>query len=172
MATATKTKLHITPDLGLDEKTVDQVADILKTTLADEFTLRLKLRKYHWNVTGHQFRGLHELFEEQYTALAEFIDEVAERLRSYGKLSPGTMQEFLDMTRLEENPGEIPSVDDMVTNLVQDHESLVRYFREDIKTAEEELEDVGLADFLTGQLQVHQEMAWMLRSFLQTDGLS
>lgn len=165
------TTLETKADLGLSQEQTDDAVKILSTTLADEFLLRTKLRKYHWNVMGPQFRSLHELFEEQYNALATYIDEVAERLRSYGAIAPGTMQEFIELARLEENPDETPGTHQMVANLVKDHEAMVRYMREDIKTAADDIEDVGLEDFLTGQLQEHQEMAWMLRSFLEGTGI-
>lgn len=163
MIAATK----INPNLGLSDEVMTGAVSILTTLLADEFLLRLKLRKYHWNVTGLQFLSLHEIFEQQYTTLATFIDEVAERIRTYGVLSPGTMSEFLDLTRLSESPGENPSAQGMLENLVSDHEALVRYLRSDIKQVANDYEDAGLEDFLTAQLQVHQEMAWMLRSFIE-----
>ena len=167
MATATKTKI----ELGLSDKAMEGAVEILSTLLADEFLLRLKLRKYHWNVTGPQFLSLHEIFEEQYNALATFIDKVAERLRTYGAMSPGTMDEFLQLTRLDEHPGDNPDAEVMLENLVSDHEAMVRHLRENIEDAEE-YGDAGLEDFLTAQLQEHQEMAWMLRSFIERGGIN
>jgi len=157
---------RITPDLGLSDEAMTGAASILSTLLADEFLLRLKLRKYHWNVTGPQFLSLHEIFEQQYTELATFIDDVAERLRAYGATAPGTMSEFITMSRLTENPAGNPDAETMIENLVADHEAMVRYLRTDINRVADEYEDVGLEDFLTAQLQAHQKMAWMLRSFI------
>jgi len=165
------TKTVQNPNLGLSEDVMQQAVEILATMLADEYVLRTKLRKYHWNVTGPQFHALHEFFEEQYELLAEVIDKVAERLRTYGEFAPGTLKEFIDLTRLSEAPGEVPDADEMVTNIVSDHEAMVRNLREDIETAAEKLNDVGLEDFLTANLQEHQEMAWMLRSFLTSSGI-
>jgi len=154
------------PDLGLSEEAMKSAAELLAKVLADEFVLRLKLRNYHWNVTGPQFRSLHELFEEQYEELADIVDETAERLRTYGRFAPGTMQEYSKLTRLEEQPGDHPSADEMVMNLVLDHEMMVRNLTADSQIAVDENEDVGLEDYFIGLLQQHQEMAWMLRSFL------
>lgn len=164
------TATTMTPQLGLSEETMDKAVEVLSTLLADQFTLRLKLRKYHWNVTGPQFLALHELFEQQYEKLAETIDTVAERLRSYGAVAPGTMIEFQEAARLSEQAGHNPQAELMVRDLVSDHEALVRYLRNDIDIADD-LDDDGLEDFLTAQLQEHQEMAWMLRSFITTDGI-
>ena len=60
--------------------------------------LYLKTHNYHWNVTGELFHSLHEQFEEQYTELAEAIDEIAERIRSLGYRAPGTFKEFNELT--------------------------------------------------------------------------
>ena len=158
---------RINPDLGLKDEAMTGAVSILSTLLADEFLLRLKLRKYHWNVTGLQFLSLHEIFEQQYTSLATFIDEVAERLRAYGAMSPGTMSEFIRLSRLAEYPANNPNAETMIENLVADHEAMIRYLRIDINHVATEYDDVGLEDFLTGQLQVHQKMAWMLRSFIE-----
>jgi len=153
------------PDLGLDADAVEGITHIFKTLLADEYVLYTKLRHFHWNVTGPQFRSLHQLFEEQYTALETTIDQTAERLRSYGPYAPGTMAQFLEMTRLQEQGG-VPTAQEMVQELAADHEHMVRLLRDDIDNADD-YDDDGAEDFLTGLLQAHQEQAWMLRTFLQ-----
>jgi starvation-inducible DNA-binding protein len=157
---------NIHPSLGLSEAQREGIADLLQIVLADEMTLYVKLRKYHWNVIGPQFQSLHELFEEQYEALAETIDEVAERSRSYGAYAIGTMDEFAKHARLSEQPGNHPDARQMVKNLAEDHEAMVRHLRMDANRASEEFKDIGGEDFLTALLQDHQEMAWMLRTFL------
>lgn len=154
-------------DIGLTDESRVGVINILQTALADEMLLYTKLRNYHWNVTGPQFHSLHELFEEQYDQLAETIDEIAERIRTYGAPAIGTLQEFQNHARLNEYPGEFPDARHMVMNLVNDHEALIRYLRDDVETAGARFQDVGSEDFLTGMLQAHQDMAWMLRTFIE-----
>ena len=48
--------------------------------------------------------------------------------------------------------------------LLADHDTIIVEIRKMIPTIEEDLKDVGTADFLTGLLQEHEEMAWMLRA--------
>jgi len=158
---------HITPELGLPEESQENVASILKVVLADEEMLYQKLRNYHWNVSGHHFFALHKAFEDQYNELADVIDEVAERIRQYGVFAPGTMQEFREMARLSEQPGVYPDARTMVANLVADHEAVIRNLREDIESIDDNDDDVGAEDLLTGILQQHQKMAWMLRTYLE-----
>jgi len=132
--------------------------------LADEFVLYTKARNYHWNVIGPQFHDLHKLFEEQYEALSDMVDEVAERIRTLGGVAPGTLEEFRKAARLREEPGAVPPALQMVRNLASDHEAIVRQLRQDIPVVQDQHNDVGTADFLTGLMEKHEKYAWMLRA--------
>lgn len=154
------------PQIGLLENQSVALINQLNVLLADEHVLYVKLRNYHWNVVGPTFRSLHELYEEQYTQLATTIDELAERIRALGGHALGTMSEFVDHARLNEVPAEWPDAETMTRNLLDDHEQLVRQLRDDIETAAEKFQAEGVADLLTGMLQMHMQMAWMLRSTL------
>ncbi|MBE9048501.1 aldo/keto reductase [Pleurocapsales cyanobacterium LEGE 10410] len=59
----------------------------------------------------------------------------------------------------------------MVARLVQDHEQIIRNLREDVDRCSEEYHDEGTADFLTELMEQHEEMAWMLRSFLEGESI-
>jgi starvation-inducible DNA-binding protein len=151
------------PKIGLSEEVRDRVIGILNRTLADEHALYVKTRNYHWNVTGPQFRSLHEMLEEFYQKLAPLADDVAERARIMGGRAIGTMAEFSQQTRLSEQPGEAPEARKMVENLLADHEQIIR----DLRLCADELHDQGTADFLTGLMEQHEKMAWMHRAFLE-----
>lgn len=151
--------------IGLSESNRDSVVKILNTVLADEYVLYTKTRNYHWNVVGPQFNDLHKFFESQYEALNDIVDEVAERARSLGGKALGTLAEFSQHTRLKEQPGKQPPALTMVAALQADHEALVRTLRADLATVMEKHNDAGTSDFLTGLMEKHEKMAWMLRAF-------
>lgn len=156
--------------VGLSDQQRKGVVDTLNRLLADEHVLYVKTRNFHWNVTGPQFHSLHEMFEEQYTDLAELIDEVAENVRQFGGFAKGSMAEFLKLARLKEQAGRVPDQDTMLRELSEDHETIVRNLRKDIETAEEEYKAVEAADFLTSVVEKHNKMAWMLRSSISSAG--
>jgi starvation-inducible DNA-binding protein len=52
----------------------------------------------------------------------------------------------------------------MMAHLLADHEAVIRQLRDDLVTVAEKHRDVGTSDFLTGLMQRHEKMAWMLRS--------
>lgn len=151
-------------NIGLTEAQREAVCGILRKLLADEFALYTKARNYHWNVVGLQFHDLHKLFESEYEALDEIVDEVAERIRALGGVSPGTLEEFRQTTRLREEPGKVPSAREMVAKLAEDHETIIRQLRQDIPVVQDQHQDVGTADFLTGLMERHEKHAWMLRA--------
>lgn len=153
-------------NIGLSDGDRTGVVDILDRLLADEYVLYTKTRNYHWNVVGPQFNDLHKFFEGQYEALNDIVDDVAERARSLGGWSQGALAEFLRNTRLQEHPGEHPNAHTMIANLLEDHEAIIRTLRVDLETCVEKYHDVGTNDFLTGLMEKHEKMAWMLRSFL------
>lgn len=165
-SSSSKAQMTVIPvlDLGVAKEHIPGITAILKTLLADEVILYTRLRNYHWNVNGPHFYPLHQLFEAQYDEVEAIIDEVAERIRQFGVAAPGTLAEFQQMARLKEQPGEVPAAMAMVATLAGDHEALVRFLREDIETIDDEADEVGVEDLLTGLLQQHQKMAWMLRA--------
>jgi len=54
----------------------------------------------------------------------------------------------------------------MLSNLLNDYETIIRNLRDDIVTVGEKYQDLGTADFLTELMEKHEKTAWMLRSFL------
>lgn len=155
------------PNIGLNETNREAVAKILNNLLADEYVLYTKTRNYHWNVVGPHFNDLHKFFEAQYEQLNDVVDEVAERARQLGGHSVATLEEFLKNTRLKEQPGKYSHWKDMMLNLLHDHEAVIRQLRQDSAVCDEKYGDMGTNDFLTGLMEQHEKMAWMLRAFLE-----
>ncbi len=157
---------NVAISIGLTDRQRNGVVDILNAALADEFVLYTKTRNFHWNVTGPQFNDLHKFFEAQYEELEGFIDDVAERARALGGVALGSMQGFLKHSRLKENVGAPPTAMAMIAELLKDHETIIRQLRDDIDKVSEKFGDEGTTDFLTGNMEAHEKMAWMLRAFL------
>lgn len=157
---------NIQPNIGLDNGVRKKANELLNAYLADLHVLYIKTRKYHWNVAGPSFKEYHEFFEEQYKQQEEIIDQVAERIRTLGGKPFSTMQDFIEGTSLKEDHSGEVKTRDMFERLLSDHEQVVRELRDNVKTTDEELEDAGTADFLTGLMEEHEKMAWMLRKYL------
>lgn len=151
-------------NIGIEPKERRQVCKGLSKLLADSYLLYLKTQNYHWNVTGKMFQPLHTLFEEQYSDLAEAVDEIAERIRALGEFAPGSFSAFSKVTSIKEENG-IPISDEMIHNLVVGNEAVITTAREIIQLCEEAEDDVT-ADLMVERMQVHEKNAWMLRSMI------
>jgi len=151
-------------NIGIEEATRKEIAAGLSRLLADTYTLYLKTHNYHWNVTGPMFNTLHEMFEVHYTELWAAIDVIAERIRSLGEYAPGTYAQFAELTSVPDDEG-MPSAEDMIRNLVQANEIVIRTAREVVPVAADAGDEpsVGL---LGDRMEVSEKNAWMLRSLL------
>jgi starvation-inducible DNA-binding protein len=54
----------------------------------------------------------------------------------------------------------------MVQNLMNDHDSIIRNLRADVRECDNTYNDMGTSDFLTGLMEQHEKQSWMLRATL------
>jgi len=158
-------QIPIQPNIGLDGDVRHSLVEILNHTMANEAVLSVKTRNAHWNVSGAGFFELRIFFNSQYEQLNQISDEIAERVRILGGVAIGSMQEFIQYSRLDEQPGKVSEIMD----LLADHEALIRYLREDARKCTEEYEDAGTFDLLVSVMRIHEKMAWILRSYIEPE---
>lgn len=146
------------------------VAQHLNILLADSYSLYLQTQNYHWNVRGPLFFSLHQMFEEQYTQLAAFVDEVAERIRALGLPAPATFQEFSDLSTLPKEQPVIGSpalkAEVMVRNLLANQQQIIRHANTGLAIAET-AGDVGSVDTFTQTINMLEKSSWMLRTVIE-----
>ena len=152
------------PNIGINEAGRKAVSDQLSKLLADEFLLYTKTRNAHWNIEGPDFHSMHIFFEEQYGQLDELMDSVAERFRKLGHYAPATLAQFLQLTHLTEKSNSKNDSQGFLKELLEDHESIIEFIRGNISPFATEYNDAGTSDFITGLMETHEGMAWMLRS--------
>ena len=153
-------------NIGISDENLKAVALELNKALADQVVLYTKTRNYHWNVEGPDFIELHKFFEEQYGELEEAIDETAERIRALGHYAEGRLVDFLKLTSLTEQEY-TNDQRTQLSNLLDDHETIIRNLRRLVNEFNDKYKDVGSSDFVTGQLRQHEKTAWMIRSYLK-----
>ena len=142
----------------------ESIAKALSKLLADSYILSLKTHNYHWNVTGALFHTLHEMLEGQYTELLKAADTIAERIRALGIFAPGSYASFKDLTSIKEAE-DVPSAENMIKELISDHETIIETARSVIPSAEQGKDEVTL-DLLTQRMEWHEKTIWMLKSLL------
>lgn len=160
-------QVNMETNIGITAKNRQAVAVELSKLLADEFLLYTKTRNAHWNVEGSDFHAMHIFFESQYEQLDEIMDSVAERIRTIGHYAAGTLKSFLKLTHLSEYTETKNDSLDLIKELLSDHESMIEFIRGNIDPFADKYKDAGTSDFITGIMETHEKMAWMLRAHVK-----
>ena len=153
--------------IGISAENREVVAHELAKLLADEFVLYTKTLNAHWNLEGMDFHSVHLYFEELYNQSAEIVDSVAERIRQLGHYAPATLKNFLQLTHLTEQDEEGNDSRSLIKKLLSDHESIIEFIRGNINEFADAHKDAGTSDYITGLMETHEKIAWMLRAHIK-----
>jgi len=149
--------------LGFDSEETKDVVENLNKLLANLHVHYQKLRNYHWNVEGPDFFDIHETFEEEYNEVKLEIDEVAERIRVFGKTPYSTLVKYLEVSEIKETGTDL-SADEMVKEILKDFEVLLSFMVDSIEAAEK-IGDISTDDLITGFMKRREKKHWMLTAF-------
>lgn len=149
------------PETGLRAEAYKIVATAMGPVLADSYQLFIKTQGVHWNVSGPNFYGLHQLTQSQYEDLYAAVDVLAERIRALGQPAPASYTRYGEMSRIKDEDSD-GSPDDQVRVLIRDNGILCETLRTALEIAEDH-DDVVTADLLTSRLAQHEQNGWMLQ---------
>lgn len=153
-------------NIGITDKNREAVTDQLSKILADEFMLYSKTLNAHWNIVGPDFHAAHLYLETLYNEQQKIVDTVAEKIRAVGHYVPAQLKKYLELTHLSESSPKKNDSQTLYGELLADHESIIIFLRENIKSFADELKAEGISDYITGLMEYHEKTAWMLRSHL------
>jgi starvation-inducible DNA-binding protein len=149
--------------LGFDSEEAKSVVEALNKLLANYHIHYQKLRSYHWNVEGHSFFELHEFFEQEYEAVKVQIDEIAERIRVFGKKPMSTLKEYLSLSEIEETGNDL-NADEMSKEILSDFEIILSLCI-DAHEKTTMVGDLASSDLLIAYIKRTEKSFWMLSSF-------
>jgi starvation-inducible DNA-binding protein len=150
--------------LGWSTEEIDNISRVLNELLANYSVHYQKLRNFHWNVKGSDFFDLHERFEQQYNEARENIDEIAERIRVFGKTPLSNMQDYLNTSEIKESGSDLPS-DLMVREVLSDFRILLEYMFTVVDVAIEQ-GDSGTEEMVKKFIHDIEKHHWMMTAFL------
>ena len=136
----------------------------LTVALANTYALTVKTHGAHWNVVGSEFFGIHAAFEKQYTDLFEAADQLAERLRVLGSVTPGGIAELAKLSTLSPAPTSRQALD-LVKVIYDDRVIVAAQLGQTLELAKK-AEDEATADLLITHIEEHEKTAWMLLATL------
>lgn len=131
---------------------------MLNIVLANTYVLASKYQHYHWNIKGQNFKPLHDFFGEQYEALFDLADDLAERIRALNKPVDGSLKTYLKEATIS-----LDVENDALKSLLKDYEVLIAHLKKAIDTYGS---DLATQDLLIEQLRAHEKTMWMIRAHL------
>lgn len=143
---------------------MEQLILQLKVLQATAFSLYLKAHNYHWNVTGPNFSEYHEFFGSFYNDVWASVDSYAEHARTLDTFVPGSLSRFSELTKIQDEVN-IPAPNAMFARLFADNEIFLMELNKAHVMAES-VNKRGIVNFLEGQIDFHEKMHWMLKSFI------
>ena len=142
-------------------KAVVDITGALNALLADVFTLYLKTKNYHWNMSGPHFRDYNLLLDDHGDQIFAMTDDIAERVRKIGGTTIRSIGNIARLQRIPENDAEYVTPKDMLSELREDEKALVSSMRS-VHTVCDEAGDVATASLLENWIDQGERRIWFL----------
>ncbi len=144
---------------------VEEICDELRKLLADVFVLYVKTKNFHWHMSGPQFRDYHLLLDEHSDQIFAMTDDIAERARKIGGTTLHSIGEISREQRLEDNDKEFVAPLDMLAELANDNQHLVRSMRATHEVCDRH-NDVATASMIENWIDQTERRTWFLAEII------
>ena len=141
---------------------MDKFTNQLKIAFASQYAFAIKAQNYHWNVEGHDFYQLHQLFETIYNEVYGAVDAFAENIRKIKAYTPASLERFSALTAISDEV-EVLEPSAMIAELLADAEKMQEIMKVLFTEAEARGEN-GLSNFLADRQDAFAKHAWFLRA--------
>lgn len=156
--------------IKLKSEGAKQVSDALNSDVASLFMLFHQYQKHHWVAEGPQFRDLHILLEEHYTATQLQADAFAERVVTLGGVPVSGPTAQLERGYVTEEPEGILDLRQMLSNDVKANQQILVKLREHIALARQ-LGDYGSETLIKRHLREQELRTQDLMHMLEHETL-
>lgn len=153
---------------SLPEKIRIEITALLQERLTESIDLMMQAKQAHWNVKGHNFIALHELFDKVYTDTGTYVDLIAERIVQLGGIAQGTVRVAAKKSSLPEYPLDITSGKKHVAELAH----AIAFYGELIRkaiTTSTQLKDADTADIFTQVSRGSDMNLWFVEAHEQSE---
>ena len=153
---------------SLPEKTRIEITALLQERLTESIDLMMQAKQAHWNVKGHNFIALHELFDKVYTDTGTYVDLIAERIVQLGGIAQGTVRVAAKRSNLPEYTLDITSGKKHVAELAHAIAFYGELIRKAIDTSTK-LKDADTADIFTEVSRGSDMNLWFVEAHEQSE---
>ena len=140
---------------------VSQISAKLNEILATTFALYLKIKNFHWHVSGPHFRDYHLLLDEQAEQIFASTDDLAERVRKIGGTTLRSIGQVSKLQAIADNNESYVAPGDMLRELMGDNKKVVEAMRHCHKLCDDH-EDVATASLLENFIDQAERRTWFL----------
>ena len=134
--------------------------------LADLSVWNVKLHNLHFNVTGPQFKSIHEYLESIYDEAFEYFDAVAEHVKMQGQFPLVNSAEYAKLTKIEElGQEDIPQAK-VIDILLKDFKYMTDHAVA-IRAAADEEGDFLLVSMMEDHVAYYVKQIWFIESMLK-----
>jgi starvation-inducible DNA-binding protein len=143
-----------------------KISENLNKYLADTSVMYVKVHNLHWNVSGLQFKAVHEFLETIYDGLAENLDEIAELIKMNGDYPLASMAEYLKVSSINELSSQKYGVKESLEILLEDLKTLDSSAKE-IRAAADEKDAFDIVSMMEEHCASYQKTIWFIESMLE-----
>ena len=143
--------------------------DFIKMTnayLANIGVFYIKLHNLHWNVTGTQFKTVHEYLEQNYDYFAGVLDEVAEYIKMENEYPLASLQDYLEIANIVELDSKDYSIYETLKIVLEDI-ILLKKQALDLRVFADKIDKFSLANMLEEHLKQYDKTIWFINSMLK-----
>lgn len=145
---------------------MDDILNNLNVFLSDLNVFYRKLQNYHWNIKGKDFFVVHPKLEEYYTEINTQIDEIAEHILSLGGQPLGTLNDYLNTTKIKEAENQKVDSSLVYNELSKDFSKLLQDAK-DIKNFADAKGDHKTSAMMDNSIENYSTKIWMLKQSLE-----
>ncbi|QKW34888.1 DNA starvation/stationary phase protection protein [Actinomadura sp. NAK00032] len=146
----------------LPDEAVKVVGEALQGSLVDLIDLSLVAKQAHWNLTGRNFKVVHEHLDEVVALARTGQDDVAERAVAIGVNPDGRARTVADRTKLPQLEAGYLDDDKVVAAVTDTLAQIIGRFRERIAATDEP--DQVTQDLLIGITAELEKQHWMFQA--------
>ncbi|HKF76878.1 MAG TPA: DNA starvation/stationary phase protection protein [Candidatus Dormibacteraeota bacterium] len=164
--TGTATKVHAVPrqlavPSDLDAAGRRAAAEALNPLVADAFALYVKVKNFHWHVSGPHFPDYHRLLDRQAEQVMNMTDALAERSRKLGQATIHSVGEIARLQRVQDDDRMFVEPFEMLRILMTDNRDLAERMRAAHRVCAE-AGDVASTSLLENFIDEAERRTWFL----------
>ena len=138
-----------------------EISAALNAFVADAFVLYLKIKNFHWHISGPHFRHYHLLFDEQAEQIFATTDVLAERVRKIGGTTLRSVGNVARHQSIKDNDAQFVAPNDMLRELMDGNKAMAAAMRRGHAVAEKHA-DAATAGLLETFIDEAEKRTWFL----------